>query len=991
MATKLSIVISASAMIGGAMSAIRTLTGGLDSVRRSSNILGNEQRRLRSEIDRLGTSSAVPALQRQYERLGSTMRDLRMNSVHQAGIQPRLENSRQARADMQGEVMGLVGAGLTLAAPVKLAIDFESSMADVKKVVDFDTPQQFKQMQDDILRLTHTIPMAGTEIAQIVAAGGQSGVARENLLGFATNAAKMGVAFDMAAGDAGKAMATLSNVLKIPIENIDRLGDAINHLSDNANSNAADIVNVLTRVGGTARQLKLTENQAAALGSTFLSMGKPPELAAQAMEGMLSTMAMMKTGKYDDDLARLGYKTGEFARAMNEDAQGAITQFLQKIKELPEDDQYPFLTKLFGSNYNDDVQLLANSVGEYGRQLDLLNEKDPSGNLSYLGSMSREFDNQAATTANHIKTLKNQMVDLGVKVGSVVLPALNGLINDLKPVIEKIIAFAKANPVLISALFKVVATLFAFKVGSLAVRFGLNLLFGGFLSVYGSLLKVSGAFKIVNASISLFKMGRAVSALRLFGLSARQARTAIKLFTGGFGFIKAAFSGISGFVLKAGAMIGKALMGIVRVAMVAGKAMLANPIVLAGVLIAGVAYLIWRNWDTIKPKLVEFWTAITQAANGAWQWLVGIWNGFTAWFSGLWNGITAWVSGVWTGIVNGASIAWQWLVGIWNGFTAWFASLWTSITTWVSGVWTGIVNAASAAWAWLVGIWSGFVAWFGGLWTGITTWVSGVWTGIVNGASAAWAWLVGIWGGAVAWFSGLWTSVQAVAVGVWTGITGFLGGIWATIRALVSAGIQGLMAIIRSFSPVSAFSTAFSAVWGFLSGLVGRFRSFGVNIIQGLIGGIKSMAGAVTSAISSVVGKVPARAKSMLKINSPSRLFHQFGAWVSEGLALGIDKGGQKPVSAIGSVASGVTANFGAKMGNLSAQISTSVGEHQARMAKANATNSQSQGNITIHFNPTINAGGNDIGKIERALQLSQAEFEKMFNRMQQDKLRRAY
>jgi putative phage-related tail protein len=207
----------------------------------------------------------------------------------------------------------------------------------------------------------------------------------------------------------------------------------------------------------------------------------------------------------------------------------------------------------------------------------------------------------------------------------------------------------------------------------------------------------------------------------------------------------------------------------------------------------------------------------------------------------------------------------------------------------------------------------------------------------------------------------------------------------------VSAGVQGLMAVIRGFSPVSAFSTAFSAVWGFLSGLVGRFRTFGVNIIQGLIGGIKSMAGAVTSAISSVVGNVAGRAKSMLGINSPSRVFRQFGSWVSEGLAIGIDKGGQKPVSAIGSVASGVTANFGVKMGNLSAQISTSVGEHQARMTNANATNSQSQGNITIHFNPTINAGGGDVGKIERALQISQAEFEKMFARMQQDKLRRAY
>ncbi|CWW88452.1 phage tail tape measure protein%2C TP901 family%2C core region [Haemophilus influenzae] len=97
------------------------------------------------------------------------------------------------------------------------AIKFESAMADVKKVVNFDSPAQFKEMEQDILRLTRTIPMASEEIAAIVAAGGQAGIARENLLGYAEDAAKMGVAFDMAAGDAGTAMATMANVLGKPI------------------------------------------------------------------------------------------------------------------------------------------------------------------------------------------------------------------------------------------------------------------------------------------------------------------------------------------------------------------------------------------------------------------------------------------------------------------------------------------------------------------------------------------------------------------------------------------------------------------------------------------------------------------------------------------------------------------------------------------------------------------------------------------------------
>lgn len=953
MATELSIVISASAMIGGAMSAIRTLTGGLDSVRRSSNILGNEQRRLRSEIDRLGTSSAVPALQRQYERLGNTMRGIRMNAVQQVGIQTRLENNRQARANMQGEVMGLVGAGLTLAAPVKLAIDFESSMADVKKVVDFgDNPviakKQFQELSDEILHLSTIRPMSANDIAQIVALGGQSGIARGELMKFADDAVKMGVAFDVSAQQAGQSMAEMRTAFGMNQTQVVELADQINHLGNNTPAAAKSIMEIVQRVGAFGEVAGSSAGAIAAVGATIRGMGVADEVAATGIKNMFLALGKGENATKGQKAAweKLGLDHEQIAKDMQTNAEETTLKVLESISKLEKHEQGQVLESLFGSE-----SLLA--IAPLLSQLDTLkgNLDKVSDSTQYAGSMNKEYEARAETTANNIQLLKNNMVHLGITIGSVVLPALNGLINDLKPVIEKIIAFAKANPVLISALFKVVATLFAFKVGSLAVRFGLNLLFGGFLSVYGSLLKVSGAFKIVNASISLFKMGRAVSALRLFGLSARQARTAIKLFTGGFGFIKAAFSGISGFVLKAGAMIGKALMGIVRVAMVAGKAMLANPIVLAGVLIAGVAYLIWRNWDTIKPKLVEFWTAITQAANGAWQWLVGIWN----------------------------------------GFTAWFASLWTGITTWVSGVWTGIVNAASAAWQWLVGIWSGFTTWFGGLWTGITAWASNAWTAITTGASTAWSWLVGVWGGAVAWFSGLWASVQAAAVGVWTGITGFIGSVWANIRGLVSAGVQGLMTVIRGFSPVSAFSTAFSAVWGFLSGLVGRFRTFGVNIIQGLIGGIKSMAGAVVGAISSTVGNVAGTAKRMLGINSPSRVFRQFGSWVSEGLAIGIDKGGQKPVSAIGSVASGVTANFGAKMGNLSAQIGTSVGEHQARMTNANATNSQSQGNITIHFNPTINANGGDVGKIERALQLSQAEFEKMFNRMQQDKARRAY
>ena len=75
-------------------------------------------------------------------------------------------------------------------APVQAAMKFESSMADVKKVVDFDTPEQFKEMSRDVLELSKRIPMTADALAQIVASGGQSGIDKQDLTAFAESAAK---------------------------------------------------------------------------------------------------------------------------------------------------------------------------------------------------------------------------------------------------------------------------------------------------------------------------------------------------------------------------------------------------------------------------------------------------------------------------------------------------------------------------------------------------------------------------------------------------------------------------------------------------------------------------------------------------------------------------------------------------------------------------------------------------------------------------------
>ena len=555
------------------------------------------------------------------------------------------------------------------------AIKFESAMADVKKVVNFDTPEQFKEMGNDILKLTRTIPMAGEEIAAIVAAGGQSGVARENLLSYAKDAATMGVAFDMAAGDAGEAMATMANVLGKPITEMAQFGDVINHLSDNANSKAKDIVNVITRVGSDTRMLGLSEKQAAALGSTFLSMGKAPELAAQAVKGMSSAFLQLKAGDHEKELKQLGFTTKSFAAAMNKDAQGAISSFIEKVKKMPKDKQYPLLAKVFGKQYADDVLLLAQNTGEYNRQLGLLQETDANGNLKYIDSMQREFENRSNTTENKLTKLKSSLTEIATKIGNAFLPVITSFVENITPVIYGITEWVETNPQIME---------WVLTIGS------------GIGAVVGGLLTLHSAFSFVTAGLLPFlKLGKFLG-----GFIGNFLFSAISKLSLGFGYL-------IGYIAKGAMMFGKAIF-------MMSRALLTNPI---GLLIAGIAvaaYLIYDNWGKIGPWFAELWQTVSGAFSSAWSSITNFcseaWTNISNFFTSGIGNITATIlnwsplglfyqilqpvlslfgielpgkfsefgSNLIQGLVNGIRNAWEgakeWVIGLGQSIKGWFTS-----------------------------------------------------------------------------------------------------------------------------------------------------------------------------------------------------------------------------------------------------------------------------------------------------------------------------
>ena len=641
MAAELSILVKVGASIGGTVSALRSLVGGVNGVRHSVQILRNEQLRLGDSIHQstgVGRTE-LARLQRQYDGLGRSISRLNRNRLRQSTIEAQLTNLRNGREQMKTEVMGAVAAAGIPLVPVKMAMDFESSMADVRKVVDFDTPQQFKEMQQDILQLTHRIPMAGKELAAIAASGGQLGVARQDLAAFTETVAKMSVAFDMSAEEAGDSMAKLANVYQIPIAQIDRLGDAINHLSNSSPAKASDIVNTLGHIGGVAKQFGLTEQQAASLSNAFISLGKRPEVAGTAINGMLvRLMTADKQGsRFQNTLKSMGMSAAQLKREIAENGEQALVNFIKRINVLPKEQQMSALVDLFGREYADDIAVLAGSVDTYERSIRQLQETGKNGQANYLGSMDKEFQSRMSTTAAQWQTFKNQLMHLGITIGSVVLPKINELLAEVKPLIDNLIRYSQAHPELIQNIYKVVALLVGFKAGSLLARFGLNLLGTAFWGTAGHLFSFIGGLMRLKSAMMLFRMGRGVMALRTLGFSARQARATMRLLGGSFCLVRA----VGGTAFRLLGSIGSAAFrliinlgtGLIRFLPMVGQAFMAlgrflltTPIGIALGLMAVAAYMLYTRWNDIVGGAKLLWTDLSNFFSSLWQQIVGFFN-----------------------------------------------------------------------------------------------------------------------------------------------------------------------------------------------------------------------------------------------------------------------------------------------------------------------------------------------------------------------------
>ena len=335
------------------------------------------------------------------------------------------------------------GIGSDLMETSQAAIDFESSMADVKKVVDFDTPQQFKEMGNDILEMTKTIPMAAQDLAQIVAAGGQSGIAREDLTGFAESAAKMGVAFDISAGQAGDMMAKWRTAFKMNQTEVVDLADKINYLGNTTAASAPLISDVVTRIGPLGEVGGVAAGEIAALGASMVGSGIQSDVAATGLKNMILalTAGESATKSQVGALNELGLSAEDVAQGMQDNAKETILKVLDAIRGLDKVKQASVLSNLFGK---ESLGAIAPLLSNLDGVQDNLNKVADSS--KYAGSMEGEFSARSETTANSLQLAKNNMEAFKIAIGNGLIPAMTPMISLLTQGVKWVSGIAQEFP-----------------------------------------------------------------------------------------------------------------------------------------------------------------------------------------------------------------------------------------------------------------------------------------------------------------------------------------------------------------------------------------------------------------------------------------------------------------------------------------------------------------------------------------------------------------
>lgn len=455
----------------------------------------------------------------------------------------------------------------------KEAINLESAMAGVRKTTDM-TDVELEQMKNTFVAMSKEGPVAAKELANIGEMAGQLGIKKENIADFAKTISDLTIATNLTSEQASMDLSRFINITQMSQDEVGNLASAIVDLGNNFATSEVEIVQMGLRLGAQGKIIGLTEAQTMGLATALSAVGLKSEQGGSSMSRILLKMntAVLSTkekvqvlneslegtgytiedvqkaistggkegkqrleeisdaiGMTADDLKDLASSSEEsadklailgqvsglgaegFAKAWREDPMKAITAFIDGIHTMAEkNEDLNGIFEALGMNGIREVDTLQRLSGANTE----LKEAVDTASKAYEENtaLAQEVAIFADTNEAKLKKLKNNFIELGLKVADVLLPIMEDLVAKL---IEMIDSVSKMDPKTVKAWVKALLGLAALgpivkTVGLLSKGLGGLLKLSG--DVAGNMKLLKGGFDLANTGTSVLSKGIATVA-----------------------------------------------------------------------------------------------------------------------------------------------------------------------------------------------------------------------------------------------------------------------------------------------------------------------------------------------------------------------------------------------------------------------------------------------------------------------------------------------
>lgn len=383
-------------------------------------------------------------------------------------------------------------AGGALGASIKLAADFDAAVQGAVRGLDL-AGSEVEEFKTEIQGLQKELlnQFTSTELANIATSAGKLGIAREELSEFTKGIAQLAVATDQADNieDLATNAAKISSVFKLTVADTHEYLAAVNKLDDASSSTSNQILDFTQRVAGISAASKLAATDVAAFGATLVSSGIEPAVAATYFNKYLTVLgsATNLSNEAQESLAAMGFEASQLALDFDRDAIGTINRFNGTLKSLDTVTQRDFLGDIFGQDHVDTAQLMVQQSDELVKYLG--QASDATGNAA---KVQNEFNKSAQSFSGLSKNFTTQLEEIGVQLGTAILPGIIAVMNLLSPLLQGIVSITQQFPV--------VSTI-------VAILLGITAVIAPLLGIVGIIAQITIALPIMQGMLAGIAVG----------------------------------------------------------------------------------------------------------------------------------------------------------------------------------------------------------------------------------------------------------------------------------------------------------------------------------------------------------------------------------------------------------------------------------------------------------------------------------------------------